>query len=66
MLLLEQDFLIPPVAGHNDLLAYFAKSMSSRYNDSRVPIRFGVTRTDEEGYLCALGVMTDARAGANA
>jgi hypothetical protein len=60
MLLLEQEFLLPPVPGHKDLLAYFAQTIASQLPRCRVPIRFGVTRTDDEGYLCSLGEMTDA------
>jgi hypothetical protein len=54
------------VPGHQNLLAYFARTIADRSADSRVPIRFGVTRTDDDGYLCALGVMTDAPADAAA
>jgi len=66
MLLLEQEFLIPLVPGHKDLLAYFAKTVASQLPGYRVPIRFGVTRTDDDGYLCSLGEMTDALAVAAA
>ncbi len=59
MKLLEQEFLIPPMPDHSGLLAYFAETMTQQLPDSRLPIRFGVTRTDEDGYLCALGVMVD-------
>lgn len=66
MLLLEQEYLIPPVPGHIGLLAYLAGTMARQLPASRVPIRFGVTRTDDDGYLCALGVMADATAAAAA
>jgi hypothetical protein len=66
MLLLEQEFLFPPVPGHKDLLAYFARTVATQLPRSRVPIRFGVTRTDDDGYLCDLGVMTDAPAEVHA
>jgi hypothetical protein len=66
MLLLEQEFLIPGVTGHKNLLAYFARTVARQLVPTRVPIRFGVTRTDDDGYLCALGVMTDALAEAAA
>jgi hypothetical protein len=64
MLLVEQEFLIPLVPGHKDLLAYLSEMVSSQLPSSRVPIRIGVTRTDNDGYLCELGVMTDALAEA--
>jgi hypothetical protein len=66
MLLLEREFLIPGVAGHKGLLAYFARAIASQLGGTKVPIRFGVTRTDDDGYLCALGVMTDTLAEAAA
>jgi hypothetical protein len=66
MLLLEREFLIPVVPGHKNLLAYFARTIAGQLGSTKVPIRFGVTRTDDDGYLCALGVMTDALAEAAA
>ncbi len=66
MLLLEQEFLIPPVPGHKDLLTHFAKTVANQLLGCRVPIRLGVTRTDDDGYLCSLGEMTNALAFAAA
>ena len=55
MLLSEYEFAIPPVPGHESLLAYFASRVPQYLPDGFLPVRFVVTRTGSDAYKCEVG-----------
>ncbi len=60
MLLTEKEILIPPVDNHNNLLNHIAGSIFGELKRKDLPVRLAVTRTDDNGYHCETGVLTDA------
>lgn len=59
MLLNEKEVTLPGVKNHNRLLKHVSREVSRQLAPDEVPIRFAVTRTDDEGYQCELGVLSD-------
>jgi hypothetical protein len=55
MLVLEQDFEAPAVAGHHELLTHFRRICGRQVHEESVPVRFVVTSTTPSGYRCELG-----------
>lgn len=55
MLVLEQDFEAPPVAGQDGLLTHFRRICELQVDEESVPVRFVVTSTRPSGYYCELG-----------
>lgn len=58
MKLYEKEILIPLKEGHGGLLEYFAEYFSYQPTNE-IPVRFVVTKTDEKGYNCELGVLSE-------
>ena len=58
MKLYEKEILIPLKEGHRGLLRYFAEYILYQ-STNEIPVRFVVTKTDEKGYHCELGVLSD-------
>ena len=61
MLLLEKEFDIPAVSGHQDLLRYLEARVKREVPDGAVPVRLVVSRTDRGWYHCEAGCLTGAR-----
>ena len=59
MLLREQELHLPVIKNHKGLLAYFEQAINDYLPEDQIPVRFVVTRTDDEGYSCELGVLTN-------
>lgn len=59
MLLYEQEVSLPIRHKHDGLLAYLSKEVLKQIPLGKIPVRFVVTRTDNKGYHCELGVMSD-------
>ena len=59
MNLYEKEITIPPVEKQSDLLQYFSEAVLEKMPESEIPIRFVVTRTDDQGYHCELGAMSN-------
>lgn len=57
MRLYEKEVIIPLMEGNKELLQYFYESPLT--DEKEVPIRFVVTKTDEVGYHCEVGVLSD-------
>ncbi len=60
MLLTEKEILIPPVDSHKNLLNHIADSILGELKRKDLPVRLAVTRTDDNGYHCETGVLSDA------
>lgn len=52
----EKAFKLPVLAGHKGLLYYFAHYFQEQQN-SEIPLRFVVTKTDDSYYHCETGVL---------
>ena len=59
MLLNEKEILIPKVKNHDGLLKYVSDEVLKKLAPNEMPVRFVITRTDDEGYQCELGVLSD-------
>lgn len=59
MILYEKEMTIPPVKDHNELLGYVSEAVIDKLPASDIPIRFVITRTDDQGYHCELGVVSN-------
>lgn len=58
MFLHEKEITIPTATAHNVLLEYFADNVLNKLSQEDTPVRFVVTKTDDSGYHCELGIMT--------
>lgn len=59
MLVYEKEIVIPKTENDVGFLRYFSEKVSQQLTPNDVPVRFAVTRTDNEGYQCELGVLSD-------
>ncbi len=59
MLLNEKEILIPKTKNHDGLLKYVSDGVLGRLAPDEMPVRFVITLTDDEGYQCELGVLSD-------
>ena len=59
MLLTEKEIKIPIDDVNNGLLDYFRKRVLESLSSDEIPIRFVITQTDNDGYSCELGVLSD-------
>ncbi len=57
MLLFEQEFDIPAVPRHGDLLAYLPRALKERVGDGVVPVRFVITQSDARSYHCEMATL---------
>lgn len=60
MLLNEKQIIIPKVRNYIRLLKYLSGKVLKELPPDDIPIRFVITRTDNKGYQCELGVLSDA------
>ena len=60
MLLKEKELLVPLVDRHNNLLCHIAAMIQCELEENEVPVRIAVTKTDNEGYHCEIGVLSGA------
>jgi hypothetical protein len=58
MFLHEREIVIPQAKRHMGLLDYFRDNISTKLENDDTPVRFVVTRTDEKGYHCELGIIS--------
>lgn len=59
MLLDEKEILIPKVKNDGGLLRYVSDEVLKKLAPNEMPVRFVITSTDDEGYQCELGVLSD-------
>lgn len=59
MQLREKELLIPKKYGQEGLLNYVADRVLDFFPINEVPIRFVITRTDDKGYHCELGMLSE-------
>ena len=60
MRLYEREIHVPVTANTEDLIGHFQRATSEIVSTGEVPVRFVVTRSDNEGYDCEVGVLSDA------
>lgn len=61
MLLNEREITIPKKRNHEGLLEYLPRKVLEQMAPDEKPIRFVITGTDDKGYHCELGVLSDNR-----
>lgn len=59
MILYEKEIVIPLDADRNNLLGYLSDAVLDKLPDNELPIRFVITRTDDRGYHCELGILSN-------
>lgn len=59
MLLIEKEINFPKYKGKDSLLGYFGQKVQELIHDGDIPVRFVITRSDDSGYKCELGVLSD-------
>lgn len=58
MFITEQDFDVPVVAGHRELLSHFAEATRSAVPKGMVPLRFVVSETTPSHYRCQVACLS--------
>lgn len=58
MFLHEKEIIFPAVENHQGLLEYFSETVYRQLAPNDIPVRFVVTRTDDKGYHCELGILS--------
>ena len=53
----EQEVKIPIIKGHKSLLHYLAHFVDEEHKVDGIPVRFAVTKTDDEFYHCEIGTL---------
>ena len=59
MLIDEKEIIIPKAENHFKLLEYASAEVLKRLSPSEIPIRFVITHTRDQEYLCEVGVLSD-------
>src|SRR4030067_400849 len=59
MLLNEREILISKVKNHDGLLKYVSDEVLRKLAPNEMPVRFVISLTDDKGYQCELGVLSD-------
>ena len=59
MRLYEKEIQLPVISGQTNLLDYFRTAILEKLPKDEIPVRFVITCTDEEGYNCELGILTE-------
>lgn len=59
MLLIEREIDIPKCSEDISLINYFKERVQENIAPNEIPIRFAVTKSNEKGYHCELGVLTN-------
>lgn len=58
MFLIEREIKIPHRKGNKHLLKYFHYSIHDYIRSNEIPVRFVITKSDNEKYHCELGVLS--------
>lgn len=58
MFLYEKETTVPAVKENKNVLDSLAEVILNRVSESEIPVRVAVTRTDEKGYHCELGILS--------
>ncbi len=61
MLLSEREITIPKAKNQDGLLGYISKAAIENLEKDEMPVRFAITRTDEQFYHCELGILSDVK-----
>jgi hypothetical protein len=64
MHLYEKEIIIPVLKEHRNLLFELSDMVFNHLAGSEIPIRFVITKTDDNSYCCELGVLSCANSGA--
>lgn len=58
MILKEKEVKIPVTEKSKNIIDYLSNSVKVFLNKNEIPIRFVITKTDDEHYYCELGIIT--------
>ena len=57
MILTQRDIGLLKYDGNDSIIDYFERQIKIKLDDGEIPIRFGITKTDNNKYECELGVL---------
>ncbi len=57
MIIYQRDIDLPKYDGNDSIIDYFEEQIKIKIDDGEIPIRFGITKTDNNNYKCELGVL---------
>jgi hypothetical protein len=61
MFVVEQDFEVPVVPGHRELLSHLAEATRAKLSPGMVPLRFVVSETTPTHYRCEVACLSGAK-----
>lgn len=59
MFIYEKEITIPAANDQNQLMRYLTESVLEQLPEEEIPVRFVITRTDDIGYHCEVGVISN-------
>lgn len=59
MFLYQKEIDVKPIDGHRGLLRYASEIVLNQLSADEIPVRFATTRTDDEGYHCEVGILSN-------
>ena len=57
MIIYQRDIDLPRYDGNNSIIEYFEQQIKIKLDEGEIPIRFGITKTDNSKYRCELGIL---------
>ena len=60
MYIIENEFELPVVAKHKNLIEYFRDKIGKTLDGNQIPVRFVVSKSGKNGYRCETGVFIGA------
>lgn len=57
MIIYQRDIDIPKYNGNDSIIDYFERQIKIKIDEGEIPIRFVITKTDNNKYKCELGVL---------
>ena len=60
MYIFENEFELPTVAQHKNLIEYFRDEINKTIDSNQTPVRFVVSKSGKNGYRCETGIFTGA------
>jgi len=57
MIMFQRDINLPKFEGNDSIIEFFNQQIINNCDEGEIPIRFGITKTDNNYYKCELGVL---------
>jgi len=57
MIIFQRDINLPKYEGNDSIIEFFNQQIINNCDEGEIPIRFGITKTDNNFYKCELGIL---------